>query len=133
MLRVPTYLAPSPIHGLGLFTAGPIAAGTVIWEFDPAVDWRLTRRDLRRFPEPWRSQMRRYCYEEAEGMYVYCGDNGRFMNHSDDPSCVDPEGPWTLAARDLLPGSELTSDYRTFDLESARTGLAHDLAHPVGI
>jgi len=52
MLRVPTVVRPSPIQGVGLFSAGEIPAGTVIWEFTPGVDWRIPPQDLARFPEP---------------------------------------------------------------------------------
>jgi hypothetical protein len=42
-----------------------------------------------------------------------CADNARFFNHSDDPTCLD-FGPHTAARYDLTPGTELTSDYRSF-------------------
>jgi hypothetical protein len=63
-----------------------------------------------------------YCYLSPEGIYVFCGDNAKFMNHSTDPNCDDPEGRYTVANRDIEAGEELTSDYTTFDLESADKG-----------
>ena len=33
MLLVPTRLAQSAIHGLGVFAVAPIAKGTAIWRF----------------------------------------------------------------------------------------------------
>jgi hypothetical protein len=47
MLLVKTYLSASPIHGIGLFAAEPIAKGTVIWCFDERVDRRFTKRNAR--------------------------------------------------------------------------------------
>ena len=38
MLLVKTYVAPSAVHGLGLFAAEPIARGACIWRFDPRID-----------------------------------------------------------------------------------------------
>lgn len=36
MILVPTRIAPSPIHGLGLFATQVIWEGTVVWEYhDP--------------------------------------------------------------------------------------------------
>mgnify|MGYP002622993594 CR=1 FL=1 len=35
MLLVPVRLAPSPIHGLGVFTQVAIARGTEVWRFMP--------------------------------------------------------------------------------------------------
>jgi len=42
-----------------------------------------------------------------------CADDARFMNHSENPSCLD-EGETTSAKRDIQAGEELTCDYRTF-------------------
>jgi uncharacterized protein len=45
-----------------------------------------------------------------------CADDARFFNHSADPTCLD-FGPHTTARYDLAPGTELTSDYRSFCLD----------------
>lgn len=122
MFGVPTFLAASPVHGVGVFAGQDIRAGTVIWEFTPGIDWRMPESAFDTFPEPYRSMLRPYCYEESEGVLVLCGDNARFMNHSFSPNC-DDEGAQTTARRDIRAGEELTCDYRSFDLESARDGL----------
>jgi SET domain-containing protein len=122
MFRIATYLAPSNIHGLGVFTAEDVPAGTTIWEFTEGVDWRIEAHELAAFPEPYQAMLRHYCYRAPAGTYVLCGDNAKFMNHSDQPNCDDPEGPRTVANRDLEPGEELTCDYRTFDADSAAVG-----------
>lgn len=123
MLHVATYLAPSSIQGLGLFTPAPLAAGTVIWEFRPEVDWRFTPEEMESFPAPFRGQLRRWCYrEEGTGFYVLCGDNAKFMNHSPTPNC-DDSGPFTVTGREIEVGEELTCDYRSFDAEAAERGL----------
>lgn len=122
MFCVPTYLARSPIHGMGVFTPSPISRGTVLWEFRSGVDWRLTPEELASFPEPFQTRMRRYCYLEEEGSYVLCGDNARYMNHSTDPNC-DDRGAYTVARQDIAAAEELTCDYRDFDLEFGREEL----------
>lgn len=128
MFRVPTYLGPSTIHGTGVYAAAPIAAGTIIWDFHPGVDWKLRPEELEAFPEPFQSQVRRWCYLEADsGLYVLCGDNAKFMNHSPEANC-DDSGDRTVASRDIEPGEELTCDYRSFDAESARAGLDFEAA-----
>ena len=116
MFSVPTYLKRSPIHGVGVFTPEPISEGAVIWDYVEGVDWRLTPDELSAFPQPFQSRMRRYCYLESSGLYVLCGDNAKFMNHSADPNC-DDRGDVTRAARAIEPGEELTCDYGAFDLE----------------
>lgn len=126
MLRVPTYVAPSPIAGVGLFAATDILAGHVIWEFTEGVDWRITPTELLLFPEPFQSRLRHYLYQEDSGVYVLCGDNAKYMNHSDDPNCDDAGGDYTVARRKIAAGEELTCDYRLFDLEAKMYGLSFD-------
>lgn len=118
MFQVPTYLGRSSVHGVGVFTPVPIPKGTVIWTFDPEVDWILTDQDFERFPEAYREKVRSYCYLDEPGRWVLCGDNARFMNHSDEPNCDDWSGPSTFALRDIRPHEELTCDYRAFDMAS---------------
>ena len=45
MLLVKTYLDKSPIAGIGLFAAEPIAAGTLVWKLSD-VDVVIHQRDL---------------------------------------------------------------------------------------
>ena len=119
MFLIPTYLSESPIHGIGVFTPQPIVKGTVLWRFDPTIDWKIAPEDMAAFPEPYRSRLHAYSYRDKEGTYVLCGDNARFMNHSDDPNCDDSGLIFTVALRDIVAGEELTCDYRSFDTESA--------------
>jgi SET domain-containing protein len=123
MLRVPTFLAPSPIAGVGLFAATDLAAGTIIWEYTEGVDWRLSPEELTGFPEPYRSRLRHYVYEEDTGWFVLCGDNAKFMNHADTPNCDDPDGAFTVTNRLVRAGEELTCDYRSFDRDSRLNGM----------
>lgn len=123
MLRVPTYVASSGISGVGLFAGVDLERGTVIWEFDERVDWRIDPNELDAFPEPYRSRMKRYVYLDASEAFVLCGDNAKFMNHSDDANCDDPDGKYTITRRAVRAGEELTCDYLQFDVESRRDGL----------
>ena len=123
MLRVPTYVAPSPIAGMGVFAGVDIPAGTLIWTFDEGADCRIRPEDLAAFPEPYQSRLRSHVYLEDTGFYVFCADNIRFMNHSEDPNCVEPPGPNTFAGRDIRAGEEMTCDYRVFDRDSREKGF----------
>lgn len=124
MLLIPTYVAPSATHGVGLFCAEAIPAGRLIWTFTEGVDLRISRDEMKSLVPSLRDRMQRYCYREDEDTYVLCTDNAKFMNHSFSPNCDDsgPEG--TVALRDIEAGEELTCDYRVFDLDSKRDGLA---------
>jgi SET domain-containing protein len=124
MLRVPTFVAPSPIAGVGLFAATDLPARCIIWEFTDGVDWRIPPSELLRFPEPFQTWLRHYLYQEDSGDYVLCGDNGKFMNHADDPNCEDPDGAYTITRRSIRAGEELTCDYRAFDLSARTEGVS---------
>ncbi len=121
MLLVRTYLAPSRIHGIGLFAGQRIARGTVVWRLDPRIDVELAERDIEALAPPARDQVRKYTYLDlVRGTYVLCGDDARFFNHDDHPNChdyPDADGGTTVAARDIEEGEELTSDYARFDAE----------------
>jgi SET domain-containing protein len=119
MLLVKTFLAPSRIHGIGLFAAEDIPQGTVIWRRDPGIDVELTEQQLEALAPPSREQIMKYTYLDiVRRTYVLCGDDARFFNHEDAPNCVDypdADGGATVAARDIRAGEELTSDYEKFD------------------
>ena len=123
MLHVETYLAPSPIHGIGLFAARRIERGTVLWEFLPGFDQEFSPEEIERLSPPCRETVLNYAYYNAQRIrYVLCTDDARFINHSDKPNTVsvgfdsaeDGAGR-TIAARDILPDEEITEDYRSFD------------------
>lgn len=123
MLHVPTYVAPSRIAGVGLFSATALPAGSRVWSFTEGVDWRIGRDELELFPEPYLSRLRHYLYQEESGAYVLCGDNGKFMNHSPEPNCTDRDPRFTMTLRPIAAGEELTCDYREFDVWSREHGL----------
>lgn len=125
MLRVPTFVAPSRIAGVGLFAATNLPADTIVWEFTEGVDWRITADELAAFPEPYLSRLRHYLYEEDSGLFVLCGDNAKFMNHDDAPNCDDPPGNYhTITRRAIQAGEELTCDYRLIDRAAKQAGVA---------
>lgn len=130
MLLVKTYLASSRIHGIGLFAAERIRAGTVIWRLNPAIDLELTEEQIRALAPPARQQIRKYTYVDlVRRTRVLCGDDARFFNHDDHPNCrdyPDADGGVTVAARDIEEGEELTSDYACFDAEHVPYATGRD-------
>ena len=121
MLHVRTYLDKSPIAGIGLYARELIPAGTIIWTFHVGFDVRILADEIVKLPEATREKFEEYAYLNGEtGKYVYCSDDARFFNHSDDPNTGDalaPDGDEdgaTVALRDIQPGEEITSDYGTF-------------------
>jgi hypothetical protein len=131
MLLVRTRIGPSAIEGTGLFADEDIPAGTKTWEFLPGYDVMFARAQIDALPEIPRLELLRYVYHnERSGHFIYCLDNARFMNHSEQPntrSVYPPDGSegYDVATRLIKRGEELTCDYREFD-----AGIAEKLGSP---
>lgn len=116
MLLVNNYVGKSEIEGVGVFAAEPIAQGTVIWRFDAEFD-RLIPMERYRAAEPLvRQLLDRYAYPSPDrpGFIVYETDNGRFMNHADDPNSDFSDEGGARATRDIAAGEEITCNYGHF-------------------
>jgi len=122
MMLVLACTGPSSIHGTGLFAAEPIKRGTVIWRYEPGVDLTVAPDHVPPLSALHRAEFLNYAYlDRRSGLYVLCGDDARYMNHSDDPAVVsdytrDQFGE-SVAIRDIAKGEEITCDYRDFDAE----------------
>lgn len=116
MLLVPTFLAPSRIHGIGLFAAAPIPSGTRVWQLDPSFDRAVDEVVLASLAPIAQLQVQRYAYvDPGRRVRILCADDARFFNHADDANCGDEpggDGATTVALRDIADGEELTWDYR---------------------
>jgi len=127
MLLVKTELRSSGIHGLGVFAVDPIPKGELVWEFTPGLDHAFTLEVLTRLTPVQREQFLRHSYLDSNTKeYVYCADDGRFMNDSETPNTIefyadanDRYGA-NVAARNIAAGEELTCDYFSFDEEAAK-------------
>ena len=130
MMLVPTRVAPSSIHGLGLFAAQSIAKGTQVWRFEEGFDRTFTPAQFDALPCSAQMHLRWFAYcDTARNAWVLSGDHTCFMNHSNTPNTGAPgdaESPvTTIALRDIADGEELTCDYFAFDRE-ARQKLSGD-------
>ena len=115
MMIVATELRPSPIHGIGAFLLEDVKEGDLIWRFDSRIDRVYANSELVHFPEALREFLSVYStYHEQSGLWILCGDNGRHFNHSDEPNTISMGVGFgdDIAAMDLRPGTELTTDYR---------------------
>lgn len=125
MLLIRTRVAPSRIHGLGLFAVDAVPAGTPVWRFQPGFDRVLIPWEVSALPEPAREFVEHYGYRRlSDGVWILSGDHACFMNHALPPNTGTPPGQpdalWTVALRDLAAGEELTCDYFAFDADAAR-------------
>jgi SET domain-containing protein len=115
MMMVETELRASPIHGIGVFLTQRVSAGELIWRFDSRIDRVYAEEELHEMPEQLQQFLRTYSTLHGDlKLWVLCGDNGRHFNHSDTPNTRSLGIAFgdDVAAVDLEPGTELTSDYR---------------------
>lgn len=116
MLKIPTYVAQSDIHNLGLFSASPVKKGTVIWSFDKDYDRRFSAADLAKMQKKDPAFIDTYLYQSVLDGYYYCSiDNDRFTNHSDDPNVGFGDDGNFYALRDIAKNEEITNNYESFD------------------
>lgn len=116
MLRVKTFVAPSPGRGLGLFAAEPIKAGTVTWKYDADYDPSFTAQQLAALPIWMRHVLVKYGYFDQGGTRLVVPlDDLRFINHSEFGYNIDSEPDRDVARRDLAVGEELLCNYRHYE------------------
>lgn len=118
MMCVPWETRNSSLHGQGVFAKEKILKDTLIWKFHPLIDHPITQAEFETLPKINQDYVAHYSYK-GDGIYVFCGDDGRYFNHSDNPNTRGEESEdgygETYAARDIEVGEELTSDYGEFD------------------
>lgn len=114
MMIVKNYVAPSTIHGVGLFAGERIAENQRIYVFAQEVDVAMTRQEIALLGDEFLRFMVICAYEDLEDhRLVISIDNSRFMNHSDRPNTRwDAHTGW--ATQTIEVGEELTCDYHTF-------------------
>jgi uncharacterized protein len=120
MLLVPTRLAPSAIHGFGVFAAEPIARGAPVWRFAKGLDMEFEAAIVDTLPAHVQTFFSHYGYLDRNvNRIILCFDDARFVNHSDKPNVAtdytqDAYGV-DVALRDIAAGEELTMDYANFE------------------
>lgn len=123
MMLIRTRVAPSAIHGMGLFTVEPVAKDTPIWRFEPGFDRTFSPEQFAELPLVAREHARWFSFvDAAHGQRILSGDHACFINHSSPPNsgaqpdCTEPVT--TVALRGLAAGEEITCDYFAFDTEA---------------
>ena len=125
MMLVRTRVAPSAIHGLGLFAVDAIPKGTPVWRFEAGFDREFSPEEFAALPTEAQAHIRWFAYVNRDtGGRVLSGDHTCFMNHSPAPNTGtshDAVPPIiTVALRDISVGEELTCDYWVFDAEAGK-------------
>jgi len=115
MLTVNTYLAPSPVHGIGLFAAEFIPAGSTVWKFNRYID-KIFKKEVflaicSRLDTCSLRHLLNSSYSRG-GRFFYLTDNARFINHSQEYDNVCFMDDYTeVALRDIQAHEELLENY----------------------
>lgn len=115
-------LAPSPIHGIGVFALADIPEGTRDL-FSPPRPWvPVPEAEVDALPPHARRLVQTYCLWDA-GTYYLPPDGFRvldvvmYLNHSDTPNLRPVDGgDFYVTTRDVKAGEELTVDYGTLEV-----------------
>lgn len=102
--------------GLGVFATKLIPKGTIVWALDD-LDIFLDEEYIESLDINRKEYIYKYAYMNDEGEYVLCWDHARYINHSFHPNCVATAYEFELAAKDILPGEQITCDYATLGLD----------------
>ena len=121
MLRIITAVDRSQIHGLGLFACNFVPKGMITWKRDLKFDISFDMNEfLSCFDKPFRAfkqtdeELRHSYYDLSEKRWVRCGDDIRFINHSEAPN-ITSSPSLDVAAVDIYPGEELLCNYECFE------------------
>lgn len=130
MLIPKTEVKTSHIAGVGLFAAQDIKKGQIVWQYTPETCQIFTESQFQSLLKSFHKTERQliqyyltYCYyQESFNGLVFCLDNSRYVNHSDEPNLGGPthmtnelRGKCSVALEDIEKGTELTENYRTYD------------------
>ena len=108
MVLVKTYIDKSSIHGLGVFAAEFIPAGTKVWELTSGLDLDWTTAEFDKLDKNIQEYIHHWGYRDPDtDKYRLSFDNDRFMNWSNTPNVVGSSKE-TFAAKDIARGEELT-------------------------
>jgi len=122
-MLVETRVAPSLIHGLGLFAVKAIPRNTPIWTFQAGFDREFSPEQFAALPPLAQRHTRWFSFVSmVDGHRILSGDHACFMNHAAEPNTGAPLEAklpvTTVALRDIAAGEEITCSYFDFDAEA---------------
>jgi hypothetical protein len=102
--------------GYGVVATKLIPKGTITWVQDD-LDQIFPREKIATLNPFIKRYLDTYSFTNKYGEMVLCWDNGKFVNHSFNPSCFSTPYDFEIAIRDIHPGEELTDDYGYLNVE----------------
>ncbi|HSY17717.1 MAG TPA: SET domain-containing protein [Candidatus Acidoferrales bacterium] len=125
MMLIATRVAPSIIHGTGLFAVKAVPKNTPVWTFQSGFDHDFSPEQIAALPPPAQAHTRWFGFiNKGDGHAILSGDHACFMNHSASPNTGAPRDAMvpvvTVALRDIAAGEEITCNYFDFDADAPR-------------
>jgi SET domain-containing protein len=112
-------LAPSPIHGVGVFALKDIPPNTIVFRLD--IEWvKIPISFLNRVNSEIAALYKQFLRQDIESETIYVPQTGFssiginfYLNHSTTPNCkYDIESNFIISKDQIYSGQELTYDYR---------------------
>ena len=127
MLHIKYKLAPSPIHGIGVFAGENVKKNFCVVEASPKLDINLSEEDFEALTPSEQAEIKHHGhFDRVLNKWHVDFDMTRFANHSEEPNLkqmYNENGYYITALKDIKEGEELTINYSDFENESERRNL----------
>lgn len=121
MTTIKTKLKETKNKGIGLFVDEFIPKGTLWWKEDLKYDKIISKEEYDSYSQIQKEFFDTYIFIKKDGTMYMCGDNARFINHSNTPNTGNI-GNDCIVLKDIQKDEELTCDYREI-CELCKNGL----------
>ena len=108
--------------GYGVVATKLIPKGTITWVQDD-LDQVYTVLQSKHLRNSSQIILDTYSFRNKNGEKILCWDNGKYVNHSFNPTCFTTPFDFEIATSDIQIGEELTCDYGYLNIEEPFTPL----------
>lgn len=123
--NVYTRLAPSPIHGVGVFAIRNIKKDTNIFSNDESEMIWISKKEVKKISKELKKLYLDFCVEKKDKFGCPLNFNlltvGWYLNHSENPNVVCDDNYEFYALRNIKKDEELLSDYETYSIKRKLT------------
>jgi hypothetical protein len=101
--------------GYGVFATQDLPLGTITWVKD-SLDRSFKKEEVDALPDLDQNNLLKYTYRDRKGLYLFCWDLTRYINHSFIPNSMLTPLDFEIAIRFIKKGDEITNDYGTLNI-----------------
>lgn len=120
MIYISFYEKDIPGKGVGIFASEFIPKGTLIWKLTESK--KYTKQEWEKLPE----DVKKVCYPDAEGNFVFSKGKGESWNHSCNANTWWTADDELSAKRNIQKDEEITYDYATTDIDPKINGIGEE-------